>query len=225
MLCQRPLVYVGAELSPSMLDLRYDATGGVYHAPPHLMANGGMLVVDDLGRQRVAPADLLNRWSGALEAGCDQLNMEGGQKIAVPFDTTLVFATNIAPQLLLDDAAMRRIGYKIHIGALSGTHYRALFRHQCRIARIACEEAALEHLVLRLHADTGRALLASTPRELLARVADFASFAGTVPRLTIPALEQAWTSMFAGCMTGSAAPAHPPLPFSAQGADPLCERI
>lgn len=222
-LCQRPLVQVGAELSEAMLDLRHDPAGGVYHAPPHFMANGGILLVDDLGRQRVPAADLLNRWAGPLDAGIDQLTLHGGQKVAVPFDVTLVFATNLAPQLLLDEAFMRRVGYKIHVGALSEPSYRNLFRHQCRVTRIAYDEAALEHLVTRLHAPSGRPLLASTPRELLGRIADFAGFAGAAPRLTVPALEQAWISMFAGCGGGACAPAQPPAMFDVT--DPLLERI
>jgi hypothetical protein len=127
--------------------------------------------------------------------------------------------------LLLDDSFLRRVAYKIHIGALSEANYRALFRHQCRVARIACEEAALNHLLNGLHLPSGRPLLASTPRELLGRIADFAAFAGAAPRLTIPALEQAWISMFAGCGGGASAPAQPPASFDAAGGDPLFERI
>ncbi|MGZ8341247.1 MAG: ATP-binding protein [Telluria sp.] len=224
LLCQRPVVEVGAELNHQMLDLRYDAANGVYHAPPHFMANGGMLVVDDVGRQRVAPADLLNRWNAPLEAGIDQLTIEGGHKVGVPFDATLVFVTNFAPQGLLDDASMRRIGYKIHVGALSEHNYRALFRHHCRLLRIAGDEAVFEHLVARLHGQGGRPLLASYPRELLGRICDFASFSGITPRLSIAALEQAWISMFAGCASGHAAPALPAAPFHSCGSDPLLER-
>ena len=224
-LCQRPVVQVGAELSQDMLDLRFDNANGVYQAPPHFMANGGMLVVDDLGRQRVAPADLLNRWSSPLEAGIDQLTVEGGHKVGVPFDATLVFVTNYAPQRLLDDASMRRLGYKIQIGAMTEQNYRALFRHQCRLLRITHDDAVAEHLLTRLHGPAGRPLLASTPRELLSRICDFASFSGISPRLTIASLEQAWVSMFAGCAYGHASPSLPPAPYNAYGSDPLLERI
>jgi hypothetical protein len=224
-LCQRPLIQVGAELSADMLDLRHDAASGVYHAPPHLMANNGMLIVDDLGRQRLASADLLNRFGASLDTGADHLTLHGGCKIGVPFDVTLVYVTNLAPQLLLDDASMRRIAYKIQVGALSEAHYRALFRRQCRVTRIACDEAVLEHLLGYLHASTGRALLASTPRDVLDRIADFASFAGREPRLTVPALEQAWSSLFSGSSSGAPAPSQPSIPFPAHCGDPLLERI
>ena len=224
-LCQRPLIQVGAELSPDMLDLRYDEAGGVYYAPPHFMANNGMLLVDDLGRQRMPTADLLNRWSAPLDAGADHLTLEGGHKIGVPFDVTLVFATNLAPQLLFDESSMRRIAYKIHVGPLSETNYRALLRRQCRLARIGWDDGAADFLMTELHAASGRALLASYPRELLSRIADFAAFAGREPRLSVPALEQAWASMFAACITGAVAPSQPPVPFLAQRGDPLLERI
>ena len=224
-LCRRPLIQVGAELTTDMLDLRYDAAGGVYHAPPHFMANNGMLLVDDLGRQRMAPAELLNRWSAPLDTGADHLTLLGGHKIGVPFDVTLVFATNLTPQLLLDDALMRRVAWKIPVGALTESHYRALFKRQCRLTRIACDDAVLDYLITCLHPSHGRSLLASYPRELLSRIADFASFAGAQPRLTLPALEQAWTSMFAGCISGASAPSQPSVNFLATCGDSLLERI
>ncbi|SHH40884.1 ATPase [Massilia sp. CF038] len=225
MLCQRPLIQVGAEFCADMLDLRHDAAGGVYHAPPHLMANNGMLVIDDLGRQRMPSADLLNRFSAPLDTHTDHLTLHGGCKLGVPFDVTLVFATNLPPQLLLDDASMRRIAYKIHVGALSEPHYRALFRRQCRVNGLGCDDAVVEHLLNDLHAASGRALLASTPRELLDRLADFARFAGIEPRLTVPALDQAWSSLFAGSRSGTPVPSQPTVPFLADCGDSLLERI
>ena len=223
-LCHRPLVEVGAELGLEMLDLRYDAAGGVYHAPPHLMANNGILLVDDLGRQRVATADLLNRWSVPLASGVDHLTMTGGQKQSIPFDVTVVLATNMAPHLLLNESSMRRVGYKIQVGALAETAYRALFRRQCRLAGIAYQDEALEHLIV-LHRSTCRPLLACYPADLLGRVLDFASFSGVEPRLSVAVIEQAWISMFAGTSSGVPAPAHGPVPYFTACADPLLEKI
>jgi energy-coupling factor transporter ATP-binding protein EcfA2 len=206
-ICQRPLVHVGAELTREMLDLRYDAGNGVYHAPPHFQANNGLLVVDDVGRQRLAAAELLNRFIGPLDHGVDQLSMLGGQTETVPFDATLVFATNLAPENVFDDSFMRRIGYKIPVGALSEANYRALLRRQCRLRRIEHDDAAADFLLRRLHRAAGRPLLAGYPHELLGRIVDFASYAGTEPRLTPASIEQAWSSMFASC--SSTAPAAP----------------
>jgi hypothetical protein len=222
-LCQRPVVQVGADLSAEMLDLRHDKAGGVYHAPPHFLANNGMLVVDDLGRQRIPAAVLLNRWSAPLDSGADQLTIEGGHKINVPFDVTLVLVTHLAPPALLDESAMRRVGYKIHIGALSEAGYRTLFRRQCRTCGIDCDDAVLAHLIGVLHQRSGRALLASYPGELLGRIADFASFAGSAPRLTIGTLEQAWISMLAG-EGGDAVDFPAPASYFVANGDPLSER-
>jgi energy-coupling factor transporter ATP-binding protein EcfA2 len=197
--CQRPVVQVGAELNRDMLDFRFDAANGVYHAPPHFQASGGLFVVDDLGRQRLPAAELLNRFIGPLDYGTDVLTLQGGHAETVPFDVTMVFATNLAPQSMLDEPLLRRIGYKIHLGPLSETSYRALLRRQCVLLRVPYDDAAADYLLHHLHATSARPLLAGYPRELLGRVADFASFAGAAPRLTVPALEQAWRSMFACC--------------------------
>lgn len=198
-LCQRPVVQLGAELDEDMLALRHDAFSGCYQAPPHCKANHGLFIVDDLGRQRVAAAQLLNRFIGPLDAGQDQLSLQGGHKFAMPFAAMLVFATNLAPQPLLDGSALRRLGYKIHVGALSEASYRVLFRQQCRAAGVALDDAGLRYLIEELHKGSGQPLLASYPREILGRIADFAGYAGLAPRLTVAALDQAWSSMFAAC--------------------------
>ncbi|MDQ1814728.1 ATP-binding protein [Massilia sp. CCM 9210] len=224
-LCQRPVVQVGAELGYEMLDLRLDHASGVYRAPPHFMANNGILVIDDLGRQRIPAEELLNRFSAPLDSGSDQLTIEGGCKIAVPFDVTLVLATNLAPQLLLDDAFLRRIGYKILVGPLSETAYATLFRRQCQRHGLACDEAVLDYLITRLHRASGRPLLASYPAELLGRVNDFAAFAGVTARVSAAAIEQAWHSMSVAPPALATAPAHPPLSFSADNGTTLYERI
>lgn len=195
-IAQRPLVHVGAELGRDMLELRYDAEEGVYHAPPHLQANNGMLVIDDIGRQRIPATELLNRFIGPLDTGIDQLTLPGGQTESMPFDAAIVFATNLRPAAVFDDAALRRIGYKAEIGAWPASAYRSLLRRQCRIRGIEYDDGAAAHLIERLHPQSRRALLACYPGELLDRIADFAGFAGSDARLTMAAVEQAWHSMF-----------------------------
>jgi len=224
-LCRRPMVQVGADLSVDMLDLRYDKTRGVYQAPPHLLANNGMLVIDDLGRQRMPASDLLNRWTGLLDSGMDHLTMHSGQKLSLPVDIKLLFTTNLAPHLVLDEASMRRVGYKVHIGPLSNASYRSLLVRQCRAAGMPCDEQAVEHLVVRLHGASAQPLLACYPAELLGRISDFASFAAIPARLTIETVEQAWTSMFAGTHCGAPAPAHAPVSYFAVNGDSLVEKI
>lgn len=198
-LCQRPVIHVGAELDAGMLELRHDAGGGCYQAPPHVRANNGMLVVDDLGRQRLSAPELLTRLMQPLARGVDQLGLPGGVKLSMPFDNALVLATNVPPGELLDPALLRRIGYKVHVGPLADSAYRALFRQQCHLAGIGVDETVLQHLLQQLHGAGGRPLLASYPQELLSRISDFAGFAGSAPRLTVAALEQAWASLFASC--------------------------
>jgi energy-coupling factor transporter ATP-binding protein EcfA2 len=196
-LCQRPVVQLGAELDAPALELRHDAAGGCYIAPPQLKACHGLLIVDDLGRQRMPAAALLNRLSALLDAGTDQLTLPGGQVFSVPCGAVLAFVTNLAPQQLLDGAALRRIGYKVALGPLPEAAYCSLLRQQCRARGIEADEAALAYLVGELHQGSGQPLLASLPREIVGRVAEFAGFAGTVPRLNPATLDQAWSSIFA----------------------------
>jgi hypothetical protein len=198
--CQRPVVHLGAELSADMLELRYDAHSGCYQAPPHFKANNGLFIVDDLGRQRLPARALLDRFIQPLDLGMDQLALQGGHKFTVPFQAMLVCATNGEPAALLDAASLRRIGYKVQLGALSEASYRTLCRQQCRALGVALDEASLAYLVGELHAGSAQPLLASLPREIVSRVADFAGFAGLPPRLSAATLDQAWSSIFAGCL-------------------------
>jgi energy-coupling factor transporter ATP-binding protein EcfA2 len=198
-LCQQPVVALNADIDAGMLDLQPDQHSGCYRAPPQLKANNGLLIVDDLGRQRMAAAELLNRFSQAQELQRSQLSLAGGYHFSVPCRLRLVFATSMAPESLLDAAALRRVGYKIPVGALSPAGYRTLFRQQCLSAGVAYDEDALRHLLDELHAGSRLPLLACYPGEIAGRIADFAGFMGEPPRLSIAALEQAWISMFATC--------------------------
>ncbi len=195
-LCQRPLVHVGAELARDMLELRLDAASGVLRAPPHLLANNGLLVLDDVGRQRVPAGEVLHRWLGALESGEDHVAVPGGATHALPFDASLVLATSLAPESVLDESCLRRIGYRIPVGPLSESSYRALLRRQCRLCGIEPEDSAMDHLVNELHRRTRRPLLAAWPHELLGRIADFAGYAGHAPRFDVDSVAQAWSSLF-----------------------------
>lgn len=196
-LCRRPVLHMGAELALDMLDLRHDPFSGCYHAPAHVKAAGGLFIVDDLGRQRTPAAELLNRFSRPLDTGAEHLALQGGHKFAVPFDVTMIFVTNLEPHAVLDAASLRRLGYKVHVGPIGEAAYRTLFRQQCRGFGIEPDEGALAYLVNELHRDSGQLLLASFPREILSRVADFAAFAGQPPRISVAAIDQAWSSMFA----------------------------
>lgn len=204
-LCQRPVVALDADLSADMLELQPDSHNGCYRSPPQLKANNGLLIVDDLGRQRMAAADLLNRFSQARELERSQLALVGGFHFSVPCRMQLVFATSLAPEALLDASALRRVGYKIPVGPLDTASYRTLFRQQCVSAGVTFDEAALRYLVDELHAGSGLPLLACYPREIVGRINDFAGFLGEPARLSVETLDQAWTSIFAA---GALAPAY-----------------
>jgi len=203
-ICGRPLVHVGADACAATFELGHDAEHGLAWAPPQLQANNGILVIDDLGRQRMPAAELLNRWLGPLDGGPLRL-AQGSQAESLPFDALLVFATDLAPASLFEPAMLRRIGYRVGLGALSEAGYRALLRRQCRLRGLDCPDTVLEHLA-RLHRQSGTPLLACYPQELLGRLSDFASLAGLEPHLSIAAVEQAWNSL---CIGG--APASNPV--------------
>jgi energy-coupling factor transporter ATP-binding protein EcfA2 len=199
-ICQRPLVHVGAELEASMLTLHVDPTSGMHRAPLQLQANNGILVLDDLGHAHTSVAELLAAWRGLLDGKPARFG-SGGHGETMPFDAMLVLVTNLAPASVFDPAFLRRIAYRVGLGPLAEPAYRTLLRRTSRLHGVDCDEAVIDHLVTRLHRASGIPLLACYPHELLGRVLDFAGFAGTEPRLTIAALEQAWSSM---CTSGSA---------------------
>jgi energy-coupling factor transporter ATP-binding protein EcfA2 len=194
--CERPVVALDADVTADMLDLQADLPNGCYRAAPQLKANNGLLIVDDLGRQRIAAGELLNRFSQAQELRRSQLSLAGGYHFDAPCRMRLLFATSLAPEALLDAPSLRRVGYKIPVGPLSAASYRSLFRQQCLAFGMLYDDAALRYLVDELHAGRALPLLAAYPQELLGRIVDFAGYHGTPPRLTIDALDQAWNSMF-----------------------------
>lgn len=203
-LCQRPVVLLDAGLDADMLDLQADPASGCYRAPPQMKANNGLLIVDDLGRQRLPACELLNRFAQAQELERSQLSLAGGYHFHVPCRLRLVFATSVAPAALLDEAALRRVGYKIPVGALSPANYRTLFRQQCLSMGVAYDEAALRYLLDELHAGSALPLLACYPREILGRIVDFAAYMGEPAQMSFATLDQAWISMFAGAGAAAA---------------------
>ena len=130
--CRRPMVMVGGELTLDALELSYNSTTGFYRAPVQAIANGGVLVIDDFGRQRCSPRDLLNRWIVPLESRVDFLTLQSGQKFELPFMTLIVFATNIRPAELVDEAFLRRIQYKIFAESPTVDDFKTIFTACCR---------------------------------------------------------------------------------------------
>ena len=195
--CERPVVVTGGELTLEMLDLVFDPRAGYYQAPPHFKANGGLFLVDDLGRQMVTPRQLLNRWILPMEHRHDYLMLRNGGKFQIPFDTLLFFSTNMAPGEVADEAFLRRIGYKIFVGAIGPDDYRRILRDVCVKFGVPYSELAFEQLVHDYHEKHGRPLLACTPRDLVSQIADYAAYHGRPPQLSAELLRWAWHNYFA----------------------------
>ena len=192
---ERPAVLTGGELTLDMLDLQFDQGNRLYQAPPHLKANNGIFIIDDLGRQRCSPVELMNRWIVPMARHIDYLSLHTGYKFPVPFDVIVVFSSNLAPQHLADDSFLRRIGYKIHVGPLSAYHYLAVFRSTCAQLGINFDEASYTYL-LHLHSQYGRPLLACYPRDILAQVCDQARYEDHAAQLNPEVLFWAWQNYF-----------------------------
>lgn len=194
--CRRPIAISGGELTLDTLDLDFDDSTRFYQAPPHVKANNGLYVVDDLGRQLVSPQDLMNRWIVPLDRRRDYLTLHTGYKFQIPFDVIVVFSSNIDPSQLTDEAFLRRLGYKIHIGPLSEEQYRQVFRQVCDELAIPFAEDALQHLLHEYHYKEGRPLLACYPRDLLGQVRDYARYESRPPVLSAQMLDWAWHNYF-----------------------------
>ena len=185
--CRRPLVMVGGELELSSFDLSYHESSKVYHAPLQLTANGGLLVIDDFGRQKCSPVAMLNRWITPLESGIDFLTLQTGQKVVVPFAVMVVFATNIKPSELLDEAFLRRIRYKVFAESPTLDDFKEIFRRCCHARGLEYEESLVNSLVRHVLQPRGIALRGTHPRDLIDHAISLADYLGQ-PRHLTPAL-------------------------------------
>jgi hypothetical protein len=195
-LCKRPVALTGGELTLSMLDLDFDESSRFYTLPPQMKANNGLLIIDDLGRQLVKARDLMNRWIVPLDRDLDYLTLHNGKKFKVPFDVVVVFCTNLKPGDLADEAFLRRLGYKIHLGPLDEADYSAIFKQVCEEFGIPYAEESLHYLLHQHHYREGRPLLACVPRDILRQVLDVAKYQGKRPELTTEMLDWAWHNYY-----------------------------
>ena len=195
-LCERPCVISGGELTLEMLDLSFDGRAGYYEAPPHFKANNGLFIVDDLGRQVITPRELMNRWVVPMERRHDHLMLRNGAKFTIPFDMVLVFSSNLPPAQLEDAAFLRRLGHKIAIEPLLPSEYAQVFERACQAEGIAHDLKALQRLLRDYHAVWGRPLLACYPRDLLHLIASRARYMGVSAELSADLLDWAWHAYF-----------------------------
>ncbi len=177
--CRRPFVVAGGELTLEMLDLRHEPTAHFYEAPLHLKAAGGVLLIDDFGRQMVTPTELLNRWIVPLENRVDYLKLHTGKSFRVPFETIVIFSTNLAPTDLMDPAFLRRIPYKLEVGAPSPELYRRIFRDVATANDMADEidDRVIDTVIAKL-AGAGQPLAAYQPRFLIEQIVAACRFKG-----------------------------------------------
>ncbi len=194
--CARPLVTVGGELTLQSLELAYSSASRLYQAPVQLLANGGVLVIDDFGRQRCSVVDLLNRWITPLESRTDYLTLQSGQKMPVPFVVLVVFATNIQPADLVDEAFLRRIHYKVFAENPSAADFKRIFERCCRERGLAYDDAMVDHLITDFFRRRGIALRGCYPRDLIEHALAIADYLGSGRTLSDERLLDACASYF-----------------------------
>jgi predicted ATPase with chaperone activity len=192
-----PLVSAGGELTIESLDLTYTQTPRFYEAPSQVKANGGVLVIDDFGRQRVSPRELLNRWIVPLEYRTDNLTLRTGKKIQVPFEMIVIFATNLTGADLLDAAFLRRMGYRLEVHPPTPETYTEIFLRCAQALGVAADLTLTEQLVRRYQQEN-RPMMACEPRDLILRAMDICKFDGRPFELTPAILDEAWDSYFGG---------------------------
>jgi hypothetical protein len=193
---RRPVVIVGGELTLDMLDLTFNPLARFYEAPLQLKANGGIFLVDDFGRQRMRPEDLLNRWIVPLESRVDYLTLHTGKKFQVPFDVLTVFATNLDPMSLADEAFLRRIPYKIHVEDPTIEQFTKILEMNCRRRDIKFHPVMAAYLQRRHYLPTNRPLRACQPRDLIDQVTALCRYRGEEPQLNRENLDAACEAYF-----------------------------
>jgi SpoVK/Ycf46/Vps4 family AAA+-type ATPase len=192
----RPIVVVGGELTLEMLDLTFNPISKFYEGPIQLKANGGVFVVDDFGRQRIPPRDLLNRWIVPLEGRMDYLTLHTGRKFEVPFNVFIVFATNLKPESLADEAFLRRIPYKILAKNPTLDEYCRIFEMNCKRKKLPFDPVMVEYLNRKYYQPRRLQMRACHPRDLLEQVVDMCRYQEREPVITRELLDAACSSYF-----------------------------
>jgi len=195
-LCRRPRVLVGGELTIEMLDLQYNPSTKFYAAPVQMKANNGLLIIDDFGRQRVSPEELLNRWVVPLDRRIDFLTLAGGKKIEIPFDPFVVFATNLDPAKLVDEAFLRRIQTKIKVGYATPEQFREIFRRVCLKFELEYDAAVADDLIRIIGVEYKEPLRGCHPRDIVQQVLWGARYLQKHPRLDRESVAQACRNYF-----------------------------
>ncbi len=194
--CQRPTVITGGELSLDMLDLVYNPTARTYQAPLQFKSMGGIFIVDDLGRQAEPPQTLVNRWIVPLEESKDILALQSGEKFEVPFDTLVIFSTNFHPNEIFDQAALRRIFYKIRIDGPDQQDFLKILALVARKKGITLNEDALVHLLHEKYPQIDNVYANYQPVFLIDQMIAICNFEGIPHQMTPDLIDRAWDNMF-----------------------------
>jgi predicted ATPase with chaperone activity len=195
-LCNRPAVLAGGELTVEMLDLEFNPLTKYYVGPLQMKANNGVLIIDDFGRQRLRPEELLNRWIVPLDRRIDFLTLVGGKKIEVPFEMLVVFASNLDPFELVDPAFLRRIQTKIKIGELSDDQFRDIYRRVAADRGIKGDSGVVDNLIGIIKGTLKQELRACFPRDIINQICWAAKYEGKEPYLDRASLIQAVEAYF-----------------------------
>lgn len=195
-LCDRPTVITGGELTLDMLDLKYNPTARTYTAPLQFKSSGGVFIVDDLGRQAEPPQSLVNRWIVPLEENRDILALQSGEKFTVPFDTLVIFSTNFHPNEIFDGAALRRIFFKIKIDGPSQEDFLKIFAMVARKRGMPLDERALVHLLKKKYPTIDNVYANYQPIFLIDQMIAICEFEGIPYQMTPELIDRAWANMF-----------------------------
>lgn len=194
--CRRPFIVTGGELTLETLDLSFNPASRVYDAPFQVKANNGIYLIDDFGRQRVSPAEVLNRWIVPMERRVDYLNFESGGKMTVPFEAFLIFSSNLKPDQLGDEAFLRRIQYKMLVRSPEEPEFLKIFRDFCEAKKLPVDPGTPERFVERFYRSTGKPFRRCQPRDVISHAIDFINFERLPYKLTDEVLHSAFESCF-----------------------------
>ena len=195
-LCRRPVMTAGGEMTEAALEPKYNSVSKYYEAPHQILANNGVLIIDDFGRQKISPKKLLNRWMYPLETRQDFCNLHTGQQFAVPFDQLVIFCTNLDPNALADEAFLRRIRHKVFIGDVTHEQFLEIFARVCQQNGLIYDAQLIQDMLEKHYVPVSRPLRACHPRDIVENLIDRARFLKMVPELTFEDLDMACENYF-----------------------------
>jgi len=195
-LCRRPFIVSGGELTMAMLDLSFNAISKIYDAPFQLKANNGIYLIDDFGRQQVTPAEVLNRWIVPMDRRVDYLTFNTGSKIEVPFETFLIFSTNLRPEQFGDEAFLRRLEYKMLLRSPDDKEFAEIFSRVCVKKGMECSPAQIHRFIETHYLKTGKRFRRCQPGDTISHAIDLINFEQASACLTDDVLDRAFESCF-----------------------------